>query len=182
MAIKKITSEEIINGTLEFIKENGYENLNARSLARYLKCSTQPIYFQFQNMDDLKLNVLKKAKEHYESYILTNLKKENTLFMGCLKGMINYAKEYKNLFSFIFEKDYVKTPEEDKFNEQIVEGIMKAGSYSFEAALMFFNQSWIFSYGIACGIINGYMMFSDEEITSLLNNQFEALKLYYKRD
>lgn len=57
--------------------------------------------------------------------------------MGCLKGMINYAKEYKNIFSFIFEKDYVKTPEEDKFNKQIVEGIMKAGGYSFEDALMF---------------------------------------------
>ena len=167
MAIKKITSEEIIESALNFIKEKGYENLNARSLASHLKCSTQPIYFQFQNMNDLKLNVLKK---------------ENTLFMGCLKGMINYAKEYKNIFFFIFEKDYVKTPEEDKFNKQIVEGIMKAGGYSFEDALMFFNQSWIFSYGIACGIINGYMMFSDEEIDSLLKHQFEALKLYYKRN
>lgn len=59
---------------------------------------------------------------------------------------------------------------------------MKAGGYSFEDTRMFFNQSWIFSYGIACGIINGYMMFSDEEIDSLLKHQFEALKLYYKRN
>lgn len=62
MAIKKITSEEIIESALNFIKEKGYENLNARSLASYLKCSTQPIYFQFQNMNDLKLNVLKKPR------------------------------------------------------------------------------------------------------------------------
>lgn len=62
MAIKKITSEEIIESALNFIKEKGYENLNARSLASHLKCSTQPIYFQFQNMNDLKLNVLKKPR------------------------------------------------------------------------------------------------------------------------
>lgn len=104
MAIKKITSEEIIESALNFIKEKGYENLNARSLASHLKCSTQPIYFQFQNMNDLKLNVLKKAKEHYETYILTNLKKENTIFMGCLKGMINYAKEYKTSFLLFLKR------------------------------------------------------------------------------
>lgn len=37
MAIKKITSEEIIESALNFIKEKGYENLNARSLASHLK-------------------------------------------------------------------------------------------------------------------------------------------------
>ena len=130
MAIKKITSEEIIESALNFIKEKGYENLNARSLASHLKCSTQPIYFQFQNMNDLKLNVLKKAKEHYETYILTNLKKENTLFMGCLKGMINYAKEYKNIFSFIFEKPFVVFDRQDDTADMMsrIENLLKTFS------------------------------------------------------
>lgn len=181
MALKKISCEEIIAGAVEYIKNNGLAKLNARSLAVYLKCSTQPIYFQFENMEELKLKALAKAKEHYQQYLMLNMAKEKTLFMACLKGMINYAKEYKHLFTFIFEEKYVKSKEEDEFNEQIVKKIMEAGDYTLSDALMFFNQSWVFAYGIACGIVHGYMMFSDEEIDKLLNNQFLALKQFFRR-
>lgn len=179
MAYKKITRDEIIDGAFDFVKKNGFVKLNARGLASFLNCSTQPIYFQFTNMDELHQALLSKTKIHYQAYIQNSIKNEQTLFMGCMKGMINYARENKNLFSLIFEENYVKTEEEDDFNLRIIQGIMKAGGYSFESATLFFHQSWIFSYGIACGIIHGYMMFSENEINTLLQNQFEALKLYY---
>lgn len=57
---------------------------------------------------------------------------------------------------------------------------MRAGGYKEKDALDFFNQSWVFAYGLACGINNGYMLFKEEEFDKLLKNQFEALKLYYK--
>ena len=48
----KISKEDIVNTALELIK-NG-EEINARSLAIRLNCSTQPIFSNFKTMEDLK--------------------------------------------------------------------------------------------------------------------------------
>ena len=50
----RIKKEDIIKGTIMFIKTNGIEELSARNLAKSINCSTQPLFKQFENMDDLK--------------------------------------------------------------------------------------------------------------------------------
>lgn len=181
MALKKISKDEIIKGAFNYIKEYGLANFNARSLAKYLKCSTQPIYFQFEGLDKLKSEVLEMTKKDYYTYIWENLKYSDSLFMGSMKSMIMYAKNYKNLYKFMFQEKFVQSETDEQFRDEIVKGIMKLGGYPYEDAIMFFNQSWIFTYGIASSIINGYMIFTDDEIIELLENQFSALKAYYRR-
>lgn len=54
-----ITREMIIEKALEIAKEKDFSFINARLLAKELNCSTQPIYWSFKNMDDLKKNIIK---------------------------------------------------------------------------------------------------------------------------
>ena len=55
MAPKQIITKEIIlEAAFKITREMGFENVNARSLAKALGCSTQPIYSRYTNMDELK--------------------------------------------------------------------------------------------------------------------------------
>ena len=49
-APKKVTREDILEGALNTLRESGFASVNARSVAKNLGCSTQPIYLSYKNM------------------------------------------------------------------------------------------------------------------------------------
>ena len=57
-AVRKVSKEQIIDAAVEVLRDNGFSAINARSVAKKLGCSTQPIYFSFKNMDELKACLL----------------------------------------------------------------------------------------------------------------------------
>ena len=48
------TRDAMIEGAFQLIREKGHESLTARNLAAFLGCSTQPIMYQFPNLDMLR--------------------------------------------------------------------------------------------------------------------------------
>lgn len=50
----KYSKEDILEKSVEFIKEKGYSNLTVRELAKYIGCSTQPIFKNYENFDMYK--------------------------------------------------------------------------------------------------------------------------------
>lgn len=55
MARKKtITRDQILKAAYEVVATEGFTRFTARNIAAKMKCSTQPIYLEFKNMDDLK--------------------------------------------------------------------------------------------------------------------------------
>ena len=53
-AVRKVSKAQIIDAAVEVLRDDGFAAINARSVAKKLGCSTQPIYFSFKNMDELK--------------------------------------------------------------------------------------------------------------------------------
>ena len=53
-AAKKVSKEKIVEAAVDVLRDGGFSAINARSVAKKLGCSTQPIYFSFKNMDELK--------------------------------------------------------------------------------------------------------------------------------
>ena len=60
-AVRKVSKEQIIDAAVEVLRDDGFSAINARSVAKELGCSTQPIYLSFQNMDDLKAAMTQRA-------------------------------------------------------------------------------------------------------------------------
>ena len=56
-----ITKEIIIKTAFEIARKEGFAVLSARNIAKQIGCSTQPIYWSYKNMDDLKAEVCQKA-------------------------------------------------------------------------------------------------------------------------
>ena len=44
-AVRKVSKEQIIDAAVEVLRDDGFSAINARSVAKKLGCSTQPIYF-----------------------------------------------------------------------------------------------------------------------------------------
>ena len=49
-----ITKENIVKGAVKLINDDGWLNLNARSLAKHLGISTKPLYRIYNTMADIK--------------------------------------------------------------------------------------------------------------------------------
>lgn len=181
-AHKIINSNMIIDKAIILIEEKGVENLNARSLAKSLNCSTQPIYHCFKNMDELINKAKEKIRDDYIIFLNEFIKSEQNYFMGNLYGLIMYAYKHPNLFKIMYMSPYLNDDTNLKFNEQIINEIQKKGDYDKKDATNFFYQSWIFAYGIATQVVTGYLKWDKKDIIDILNLQFESLKKYYRKE
>lgn len=60
---KRITRSAIIGTAVSILRKEGYDGVNARKIAKELGCSTQPIYSEFGNMNELKAELKKKRRQ-----------------------------------------------------------------------------------------------------------------------
>ena len=65
-ATKRITKNMIVDAALEIFRAEGFESVTSRRIALRLGCSTQPIYFEYKNMDELKDDIIKKVVEQLD--------------------------------------------------------------------------------------------------------------------
>ena len=100
----KVTKESIVNAAFEILRKEGIDKINARAVCERLNCSTQPIFWHFKNMEELKDETIRKAKDLYNEYIQTALK-EPLPFKAAGLAYIKFAKDEPLLFSLLFMKD-----------------------------------------------------------------------------
>lgn len=181
MKTRTITKENIMTHSMQLLKEEGADSLNARNIAKKMQCSTQPIYLTFTNMEELKKELLHECKNKLHEYVQMHMVQEASLFMGCLISYVQFAYEYPKLFEYIYMKNPDENTEQDQaFNNKIIEGIMAAGKLSHETAYRFFLQSFVYAHGFACQIVTGFIQWDMKDVRSLFLEEFEALKSIYE--
>lgn len=74
--LKKVQKEDILKATLEILKKEDIESLNARRIAKELNCSVQPIYHNFENMEELKKAAFLEMHGIYQRYMKKASEKE----------------------------------------------------------------------------------------------------------
>lgn len=177
-----ITKEIIINATINLVRENGQQSINARDVAKHIGCSTQPIYSCFKNMFSLKMEVVKKANEIFENCVneVINKNSDNTYKESGIT-YIKFARDEKELFKLLFMRDrkdeIISQKLEGEHIDYILDIISENLNISKEKAYKFHTNMWVFVHGIATMIATGYYNYSDEQISELLTEQYWA---YYK--
>ena len=170
------TKETMIEGAFQLIRERGHEALTARNLASYLGCSTQPIMYQFPNMDTLKDLTYQKADRFHSEYIMNA---ED--FLGIGLRYIQFAEEEPQLFRFLFQSGrFAGLSLEDLIRDPGVEGVLDAlGSEEGldpEEAAAFFEPLFAVVHGYASLIANNAMEYDPEAIKTALIAVAEGLE------
>lgn len=177
--ITKITKQEIIEEALKMTEERGITSINARDVAKKLGCSTQPIFSSFSNMEELKIEVKKSARQQYNRYIEEGMKEE-VPYKGTGKAYIRFAKEKPKLFQLLFMNDERKETNyiiEDDNKSKINELVQKVTGLNLEEAERFHNEIWIFTHGIATLVATKSLEFSEKEIDTMLTDIFIAFMI-----
>ena len=178
MRRKVYTKDQILKAAHELVLESGFEKFTARNVAKKMGISTQPIYLEFKNMEDLKRTLLQKietdltrkfmsqpitgdlivdAPVHYVEFALKKPKLFKALFVDPKGGgpiMYEYSVEfYKELSKQ--SRRFSKLPKED-----------------FELLHL---EAWIVVNGLITMLLAGIITLTREELIELVQQLIEDI-------
>ena len=175
----KVCKEDIINTAIMMIK-NG-EEINARSIASKLQCSTQPVFSNFANMEELKNAVIKKCDEIYIEFTENEIRKnEYPIYKIIGMAYIEFAKKEKELFKILYMR---KT--NDEYNDQSatfeksIKLVKENLGLTKEEATLFHLEIWAFVHGIASMHATEYLELETELISKMISDVYNGLKIQF---
>ena len=178
----KTSKEDIVHAALELIRKNGETALNARALASYIGCSTQPIFSNYQSMEMLKQDVIRSAYEVYQEYVISETNTERyPQYKASGIAYIRLAKEEPEFFKLLFMRD--RSKENIDFGDPVTENVLgllqKDVGFSKEQANRFHLEMWIYTHGIATMLATSYLPLDIETISGLMTDAYIGLKKRY---
>lgn len=185
----KVTKKMILDIVLDITRDMGFENVNARSIAEKLQCSTRPIFTCYENMDELKKDFLAYAYEFYEQYVEKYASSVHvSSYLIRPLSYIEFAREEMYLFKLLFIKDMdLKMTEEKDFyketdNEKRAEIFAEAVGLDFEHAKMIYLDLFLYTHGIAVLTATKKMILDRKRAEKMVTNILSALIKQEKPD
>ena len=178
----KISKEMILDKAFEIVRNHGMEKLSNRELAKEMKCSIRPIYYQFKNADELQKDLYKKIEKYFYKFLLDNMDDNIPKYKQIGINYIKFAKKEKKLFQILFINEVGLTPDafvsKEKEDYKEIEKLVKISTNLEDDDIKdFHTKMWIFSHGIATLVANNTISLTDEQIEKLLSYEFQALML-----
>ncbi|WP_279020969.1 TetR/AcrR family transcriptional regulator [Lactobacillus taiwanensis] len=177
---KEIDKQRILDAAYKLAVRGGIESFTARNIAKAINCSTQPIYLEFKNMQDLRNQVLARISDELKSNTLQqNFTGEPLIDLDL--SYLYFAKEHVDLFRAMFV--------DGKFgNQMIVDTLMGLGiekfkqqfdaeQYSDERLKHIVISNWIAATGLATLLINKMVNFTQAQMISVLKAQIHDAML-----
>lgn len=176
---ESFSKDDLLKKGVKFIKENGIESLNARDLAKYIGCSTQPIFRNYENMQEYKEELKKCMREDYSSFINKYIEKEDYLLTISYAYAL-YAKNEPNIFRALFITELAGSRTIDEVintsrNRETIEKMTSSYKISLKQAESLYRDVRFYTHGIACQICSQSIILEDKEIYKLIKNIIDKL-------
>ena len=174
----KVTKNDIIEISLDLIRQNGYASLNARAIASSLGCSTQPIFSNFATMDELFDAVLRAAADIYFAFLEKEASSEKyPRYKAFGMAYIRFAKEEKELFKLLFMRDRTGEDLSPSLDfKEAVQMIMEANGVTAEKAMLMHLEVWTSVHGIAVMIATSFLPLEIELISNILTDVYQGIR------
>lgn len=175
----RISRDMIIDAAFDIARADGAENINARTVAKRLGCSTQPIMYHFKTIEDLKKAVYAKVDLFHTQYLMNIESPSGGIMLGIGINYIRFAVEEPQLFKFLFQSGYAV---ESSLLEMVdsdellpVIGAMQTaiGLNTSETKKVFLTIA-MFAHGYASIIANNSLTFDEEVIKSHLERAYRG--------
>ncbi len=172
---QKITKEMILKAALTITKREGFENVNARSLAKEIGCSTQPIFSRYSNMEELGKEFHIYVGNYFNEYAYEKMKGENP-FHELGLAFINFAS---NLFKFLFMTEMMGLKDfedmyTDEDNVEVANSLSEKLKISLENAKKLYIKIWIFNHGIASMLATKSLILKRGEAEKMMSEAYDA--------
>ena len=180
----KVTREMVLDAAFEIVRSRGIEELNVRTVAERLNCSTQPVLYSFRTVDEIKEAVYGKADEYHTAYIMPDETDEDPMLALGLK-YIRFGHEEKNLFRFLFQTnqfggmDIVTLMHSPNLGGII--GILSSElKCDEEEAVNMFLTLFTAAHGLASLLANNAMPYDEARSRKMLEEVFYGMMAFRK--
>lgn len=176
--------EKVVEAALELIREEGWQGVSVRAIARRLGSSTMPIYSHAKSIEELEKDLKTKARvllKEYQHRPYTEFALLNLAF-----GYVVFARDEKNLFRFLERPDPIASGDmsgmaelfRSEFGERSEESAALAGMPP-ERQETLIRYTWVFTHGLAMLVNSGALgKVSDNTILEFLRNSGEAFYVW----
>ena len=179
----RITKEDIINTAVNIVRKEGVLALNARNIAGALNCSTQPVFFNFATMDELRLAVVEAADILCQEYMQREMENgEYPAYKASGMAYIRFAKEEKELFKLLYMRDRTmeRIPKETEINTQMESMVQSNTKLNGMDAKLFHLEMWAYVHGIATMIATGFLELDWDLISRMLTDSYQGLRKQFE--
>ena len=154
MPQQRFGREEVLDAALEIVRERGHEVLSARIVAERAKCSVQPIYSLFGDMDGLMRALYEHARAWVRAYNIEHAHDGANAFESNGLSHLRLAREESQLFAFLYLSPYMGAHSlEDLYlsvsQPGVEECIVELGHLSPEAAHELYLNMIVYTHGLA---------------------------------
>lgn len=176
----KFTQKLILEKTKEFINKKGIEQMNARDLCKYIGCSTQPLFKNFENMEGLKVSLKKYLHDYYDEFINKIINKDDYLFtISYAYALFSYRES--NIFKALFMSDLAGTRTIEEVlnspkNIDTIKSIPNQYGLTKKQSEKLYRDVRFYTHGLSCQIACKSILLDEIEIKKLINNIIKNLK------
>lgn len=171
----RVTKDMVIDAAFEVAREAGADNINARTVAKKLNCSTQPVMYHFATIEELKKAAYAKADWCHTEYLMNIARDDIMLCIGL--NYIRFAVEEPNLFRFLFQSSFAA---ENSLLEMVnseelipvISAMQEAMNLNREQTKEVFITLALFVHGYASIIVNNTLEYDENLISTHLERVY----------
>ena len=178
----KVTKAAIIQAALNIVRQQGAQAINARTIAAVLNCSTQPVFSNFANMDQLRMAVIAEADMLCQTYMNKEIERGNfPAYKATGMAYIRFAKEERELFKLLYMRDRggETIPENAGQVDQMVSIIHSNIGLNESDAKLFHLEMWAFVHGVATMFATGFLDLDWDLVSKMLTDAYQGLRKQY---
>ena len=182
-AVRKVSKEQIIDAAVDVLRDDGFSAINARSVAKKLGCSTQPIYFSFRNMEELKAALTERAIQMHTQRVRDSLRiheGNDSRYSSYGMGFVKFAAEEKQLFRWLYlEGEQLGPYQNDVLTSEVISVITEEFGYEEDVARRFHQDMVYFTYGLAIIANTDHLHLTEAELREAFRRELRALIAIY---
>lgn len=171
---KEIFKQKILEVAYKMAIENGVDSLTARKVAEAADCSTQPIYLEFKNMNDLRHQVLEMIQEKLKSSVFEESFVGDPL-IDLELSYIYFAAKHPQLFRAMYVEGKFGSANISEFSMEIglrkLEESYPENDFSEDKKRNIVTGSWIIATGIGALVATGMIEINQDQMVEILSAQ-----------
>ena len=175
----KITREMILEAAYAIAREQGADQINARSISQRLGCSTQPVLYHFATMEEIRKEVYQMADAAHGAALMQIPEGINPMIAIGL-NYIRFAYEEKHLFRMLFQSNSFSGQNLAQMLDApeilpMLEIFQREAELSMEQVKFVFKALNMLVHGYASLLANNNMEYNEEEVIPMLEVSFMGM-------
>lgn len=176
----KTNRNDIVNAVMDIIDESGWDAVSARSVAAKLGISTQPIYREFADMDEVRRAAIERGFELFFKYI------EGSALDSSVKYVM-FAVEKSNLFNFLFRGKHYEYDGLDDLSKKlaadgIIDKLEQITGLPRERVYRLHLCVWMALHGLAAISADNRMTIDEDEVKLFTKDMTKAITNFYRTE